>query len=108
MGNCSKYIITGQKDDQPHRKVLLTIMKILSLFSIIVLLFMNCIQNALFAGNKEGKLLQKAYLEKSDNASDEIEFSHHATLDRHGSYHLFWRPLENEIIFEVQVKLAMT
>ena len=35
------------------------------------------------------------------------EWTHQVILDRDGNYHLWWTPLEDKIVFQVQVWQAM-
>ena len=84
------------------RDIIKTMMKIVSLLSVVTVVFMSFIQEAIFTSSDE-KIVD---LKNDKFTNDEVKFSHHAVLDKHGKYHLYWLPEEKHITFEVQVSVS--
>lgn len=84
--------------DNDSNKITKGMMKTISLLIFIAIVFMSCIQNALFTA-RDKRLPEQKY----GDIGNEIKFSHHAILDTDGKYHLYWLPETNSITFEVQV-----
>ena len=97
-GNNQSKLCVEDKNDT--RNILKKMMKIVSLLSVVTIVLMSFIQEALFSSEDGSKIDSK-----SDKVTSEITFSHHAVLDKHGKYHLFWLPEQNVITFEVQVTI---
>ena len=87
------------EDKNNTRNIIKKMMKIISLLSLITIILMSCIQNALFTSKDERKLNLK-----ENEVTKRITFSHHAVLDKQGKFHLFWLPEEDIITFEIQVR----
>ena len=91
-----------ENKNETRNNIIKKMVKIVSMFSIVIIVLTSFIQEALFASEDERKIVVK-----DDEVSKEIIFSHHAVLDKDGRYHLFWLPEENTITFEVQVISAI-
>ena len=93
-------ICSENKNDT--RDIIKKMMKIVSLLSVVTIILMSFIQEALFTP-KDDRIVD---LKNDKFTNDEVKFSHHAVLDKHGLYHLYWLPEEKYVTFEVQVSVS--
>ena len=84
------------QDKNDTRNILRKMMKIGTILSFVAIVLTSCIQEAIFTDEGNVDL-------KVNDDKDEVEFSHHAILDKNGKYHLYWLPEAKAITFEVQV-----
>ena len=84
------------QDKNDTRNILRKMMKIGTILSFVAIVLTSCIQEAIFTDERNVDL-------KVNDDKDEVEFSHHAILDKNGKYHLYWLPATKAITFEVQV-----
>ena len=87
-----------EENKNETRGIITKMVKIVSVFSLVIIVLTSFIQEALFASEDDRKIIVK-----DEKIVEEITFSHHAVLDKDGKFHLFWLPEENIITFEVQV-----
>ena len=98
-GTCRSYQMRVLEENKNETRGIITKMvKIVSVFSLVVIVLTSFIQDALFASEGDRKIVVK-----DEKIIEEITFSHHAVLDKDGKFHLFWIPEEYIITFEVQV-----
>ena len=91
-----------EENKNETRGIITKMVKIVSVFSLVVIVLTSFIQEALFASEGDRKIIVK-----DEKIVEEITFSHHAVLDKDGKFHLFWLPEENIITFEVQVIITI-
>ena len=89
-----------EENKNETRGIITKMVKIVSVFSLVVIVLTSFIQDALFASEGDRKIVVK-----DESIIEEITFSHHAVLDKDGNFHLLWLPEENIITFEVQVSI---
>ena len=100
-GTCRSYQMRVLEENKNETRGIITKMvKIVSVFSLVVIVLTSFIQDALFASEGDRKIVVK-----DEKIIEEITFSHHAVLDKDGNFHLLWLPEENIITFEVQVSI---
>ena len=87
-----------EENKNETRGIITKMVKIVSVFSLVVIVLTSFIQEALFASEDDRKIVVK-----DEKIVEQITFSHHAVLDKDGKFHLLWLPEENIITFEVQV-----
>ena len=84
------------QDKNDRRNIFRKMMKIGTILSFVAIVVTSCIQEAIFTDERNVE-------SKVNDDKDEVEFSHHAILDKNGKYHLYWLPETKAITFEVQV-----
>lgn len=89
-----------EENKNETRGIITKMVKIVSVFSLVVIVLTSFIQEALFASEDDRKIVVK-----DEKIVEQITFSHQAVLDKDGKFHLLWLPKENIITFEVQVSI---